>query len=359
MIPLEDLGYFPYFSAQFELLPERLGWVPARVMSESHGIYQLAGCRVERGELAGRLRAELGPLERPAPGDWVAVSDTASPALIQQVLDRRTLLKRRAANSDTATQIVAANVDWFFIVTSANEELNLRRLERYLAAVWDSGASPLVVLNKADLVDDPTSLLAAIEGVAPGCPIVPLSALSGFGIDQVYATLKHGTTVALIGSSGVGKSTLINRLLGTDSQATANVGWDGKGRHTTSTRQLRVLAGSALLLDTPGMREFGMTDTADGLECAFADIRSLAEQCRFRDCQHASEPKCAVRAAAERGLLSLERLESYHKLKREIRAIRSRQDPLLAATVKRQRKSFARASRARARQDRKRQRDSD
>src|SRR5690606_39556218 len=242
---------------------------PARVSAESHGLFQLVGCDATLGELTGKLRAQLKAVERPVSGDWVAVSEQGDRATIRHVLDRRTQLVRRAAFSDLP-QVVAANVDVFFIVTSATNELNQRRLERYLTAVWDSGADPVLVLNKTDLVPDPSPLLASIERVALDAPVVAVSALSGSGFDALESYLEAGKTVAFIGSSGVGKSSLANRLLGQASLATQATGWDERGRHTTTNRQLLVIPGRGVLVDTPGMRELGMVDDESGLSTAFA-----------------------------------------------------------------------------------------
>lgn len=348
MSSIEALGYTPFFSAQFELLPERDTLRPARVSAESQGLFHLLGCEATLGELAGKLRSQLKAVTRPACGDWVAVSEQGDRATIRHVLDRRTQLVRRAAFSDLP-QVIAANVDVFFIVTSANQELNPRRLERYLTAVWDSGADPVLVLNKIDLVEDAAALEASVRGVAGEATVVSVSAHSGQGMAELESLLSATKTVSFVGSSGVGKSSLANRILGHELQATQDTSAEAKGRHTTTRRELVVVPGRGVLIDTPGMREFGMIDDDGGLDSAFADIASRAQLCRFRDCQHETEPGCAVLAATEAGELSPERLTSYRKLKREVRAAQARQDPLLGANVKRRWKSINKAMRRRSR----------
>lgn len=346
---LDGLGYTHYFSVQFDLLPNPNELTPARVSATSHGLYQLVGGWTGLAELSGKLRERLRPLERPTTGDWVAVTPGAERATIRHVLDRRTLLKRRAAFSEGTPQAIAANVDVFFIVTSANLELNPRRLERYLTAVWDSGADPVLVLNKVDLISDAEPLCDTLNGVAAGAPVVRVSAVSGAGMTYLLSHFPPESTVSFIGSSGVGKSTLANRLLGQPLQATQAVGAGAKGRHTTTQRELIVVPGRGALIDTPGMREFGVLEDEGGLDVAFADIARVAERCRFRNCQHEGEPACAVIEAAETGEIAAPRLASYHKLKREIAAAQRRLDPVLAANTKRRWKAIAKANRKRFR----------
>lgn len=348
MSSVDQLGYQPFFSVQFELLPDAHDLLPARVVSESHGLYELGGAEAQLGELTGTLRKKLRPTQRPTTGDWVAIREAGERAQIQHVLERRTCLRRRGASSELP-QVIAANVDVFFVVTSANRDLNPRRLERYLAAVLDSGADPVVVLNKLDLVDDPTDCLRKLETVALETPVVCVSALTRVGLADLERYLQPGKTVSFIGSSGVGKSSLINCLLGFEHQSTGDVGSDAKGRHTTTARQLIVTSEHGIVIDTPGMRELGMVDDDGGLEAAFADLGGFAEACRFRDCQHESEPGCGVQAAVQSGKLPAERLISYHKLRREVRAAQARQDPVLRANVKRRWKSITKSTRKRLR----------
>jgi len=348
MSSIHALGYTPFFSAQFELLPDNDQLCPARVSAESHGLFQLIGCTATIGELSGKLRSQLKAAARPVSGDWVAVSEHGDRATIRHVLDRRTQLVRRAASSDVP-QTIAANVDVFFIVTSANQELNPRRLERYLTAVWDSGADPVLVLNKVDLVLDVAALEASVRAVAGEAQIVSASAYTGQGMAELESLLAASKTVSFIGSSGVGKSSLANRILGHELQATQETDSQAKGRHTTTRRELVVVPGRGVLIDTPGMREFGILEDEGGIDSAFADIASRAQHCRFRDCSHDTEPGCAVQAATQTGELPLERLASYHKLKREVRAAQARQDPVLAANVKRRWKSLSKSLKRRSR----------
>jgi ribosome biogenesis GTPase len=346
---LASLGFDAFFSDQLARFEgERL--VPARVVSEGQNAFHLAGCRAPLGDLSGRLRS-AGKLERPVVGDWVAVLDGEHRALIQHVLDRRTTLVRRAAGTRDEPQIVAVNVDVFFVVTSANRDLNERRLERYVTAVWNSGAEPVIVLNKVDLAADRGEMLDAIERVAIGVPVVEVSAVTGEGLDELRSHIAPGKTVGFIGSSGVGKSSLMNRLLGRELQATAGLRHDERGRHTTTARQLVELPEGGVLIDTPGMRELGLLDDVGGVEASFADVLAFAEQCKFRDCAHAGEPGCAVEAAVASGELPAERLASYRKLLREIAAAERSRNPILAGRTKARWKAIHKALRARAKID--------
>jgi ribosome biogenesis GTPase len=348
-LELEELGFGPYFATQLDSLERtRPGLVPARIAADGAGIYHLLGSQARLGELSGRLRHELSGIDRPAVGDWVAVADDAERAVIHHVLRRRTALIRRAADTEASAQMIAANVDVFCLVTSANRDLNPRRIERYLTAVWESGANPVVVLNKVDLVDDLTPLRQAISAVTLGVPVVELSALTGTGIDMLRGHVGRGTTVGFIGSSGVGKSSLINRLVGREVQHVSDIREDdARGRHTTTRRELVLLPGGGVLIDTPGMRELGLIEDDGGLDATFADIAEIARACRFNDCLHESEPGCAVQAALDARTLDANRLESYRKLQREIAAIERRRDPILAANERRRWKTIHKELRAR------------
>ncbi len=250
-------------------------------------------------------------------GDWVAVGQSGT---IEGVLPRRSVFVRQAAGTGRETQIVAANVDVVFLVTSLNSELNLRRLERYLTLAWESGAAPVIILSKADRAVPSTTLLPEVEAVAAGVPVHVTSAMTGEGMDALRAHLLPHRTGALLGSSGVGKSTVINFLLGYERQSTGKVReGDDKGRHTTTRRELVLLPGGGILIDTPGMRELQVADAGHGLLSAFDDVEALAAQCAFGDCTHGPEPGCAVKAAVQSGALPADRLESYHKLVRELR----------------------------------------
>ncbi|MDQ3227888.1 MAG: ribosome small subunit-dependent GTPase A [Chloroflexota bacterium] len=345
-VELSDLGYGPFFSTQIDRL-DRPDLVPARIAADGPGIYPLLGCRAPLGELSGRLRHELHETARPAAGDWVAVADNEDRAIIQHVLRRRTAMVRRAADSESTAQTIAANVDVLCLVSSANRDLNLRRIERYLTAVWDSGATPVIVLNKVDLVADVAPMIESITSVALAVPIVQVSALTGLGIDALRDRVGQGTTVGLVGSSGVGKSSLINRLVGREVQHVRDIREDdARGRHTTTRRELVLLSGGGVLIDTPGMRELGLIEDEGGVDAAFADIAGIAQHCRFNDCRHESEPGCAVQEALFAGALSAERLQSYRKLQREIAAVDRKRDPVLAANERRRWKTITKEMRA-------------
>jgi len=263
---------------------------------------------------------------------------------------------RRAAGSASGIQIVAANVDLFFIVTSANRDFNVRRLERYLAAVWDSGADPVFVLNKIDLGNNIHDMAAAMAETGFGVPVVLVSARTGEGLRDLRDHLGPGKTVGLIGSSGVGKSTLVNCLLGRDAQHVKTLRRDEKGRHATTRRELIELPEGGILIDTPGMRELGLVEDVGGVDHIFADINELGKKCRFRDCRHRGEPHCAVTAAVEAGELDAARLASYLKLQREIAANEWRRDPTHTGRAKRRWKSISKAIKALERSDPKRKR---
>jgi ribosome biogenesis GTPase len=265
--------------------------------------------------------------------------------VIHGVLPRRTSISRKAAWLATEEQVLAANIDVVFLVAGLDGDLNLRRLERYLATVWNSGADPVVVLSKADLCDDVAGAVAAVEAIAAGVPIHVASGLTGEGVDGLRAYTTRNRTVALLGSSGVGKSTLINHLRGEDVQAVAAVRSDGRGRHTTTTRELVRLPGGGLLLDTPGMRELQLWDVEEGFDTTFADIEELAGRCRFSDCGHNGEPGCAVEEALGNGTLDAQRYGSYRKLQRELHALAVRQDKRLQAEARKDRRRFGRAQR--------------
>jgi ribosome biogenesis GTPase / thiamine phosphate phosphatase len=340
---LVELGWDPGWAAAF--LPyDAAGWSPARVVVAHRDAWRLATVAGDRDAvISGRLRHEAaGPGDLPAVGDWVAVTGTAADAttVIQAVLPRRAAFTRNTGG-DTATllgeQVMAANVDVVFVVAGLDGDFNLRRLERYLAVAWAGGSTPVLLLNKADVAADVEGLRVAAEAVAPGVEVRTLSALTGDGVAELAADhLPPGRTAVVLGSSGVGKSTLVNALVGEDRLATGAVrDDDSRGRHTTTHRELVRLPGGALLIDTPGIRSLGVAGAAAGIEDAFADIAELAAGCRFGDCSHDSEPGCNVKAALADGRLDRERLASQRKLEREAMRVAMANDPLLRAVERR------------------------
>jgi ribosome biogenesis GTPase / thiamine phosphate phosphatase len=318
---LEDLGWSSRMASAFE--PHAAaGLCPARVSLEHTHIYRVLSPEGEQlARIAGRLRHQAGGrADYPAVGDWVAIdaSSAGGDARIRAVLPRFSRFSRRAAGDPTEEQVVAANIDVVFLVSGLDHDFNPRRIERYVLTAWDSGASPVIVLNKADLVDDLAPFLDQVMPVAQGAPVVTVSAKRPESVAALRAHLGRGRTAALLGSSGVGKSSLANVLIGEERLRTREVREsDSRGRHTSSNRQLILLGHEGILIDTPGMRELQLWDTADSLTGAFGDIDTLAEGCRFRDCRHAGEPGCAVATAIEAGTLPAARLESYHKLQQE------------------------------------------
>ncbi|MGN0997530.1 MAG: ribosome small subunit-dependent GTPase A [Candidatus Ventricola sp.] len=293
---------------------------PGRIVAQERGLYRAVfDCGERLAEVSGRLLHQaVSAVDTPCVGDFVMADTAPERAVIRAVLPRRSLLVRRAAGAGREAQGVAANVDTAFLCMSLNHNFNVRRLERYLAMAYDSGASPVVLLTKADLCADVRAALDSLPlAVREGAPVCVVSAAQEAGCQALLPYLAPGRTVAFIGSSGVGKSTLINRLLGEERLDTQAVGFGDRGRHTTTRRELFMLPGGAMVIDTPGMRELGLWDADDGLGRAFADIEALAAQCRFASCTHGSEPGCAVRRAITDGELDEERLLAFGKLRRE------------------------------------------
>jgi ribosome biogenesis GTPase len=270
-------------------------------------------------------------------------------AVIRFVVPRRSAFVRKTAGNATSAQVVAANVDIALIATALPGDLYTRRLERYLTLAWESGAAPVVVLTKCDLADDVAASVAEAGLAAPGADVLAVSAVTGDGMDRLALQLRSGSTAVLLGSSGVGKSTLVNWLLGVEHQRTAAVTAEGKGVHTTTHRELVRLANGALLIDTPGMRELQLWSADDGLDAAFADLDAFAAGCRFRDCVHDSEPGCAVRAAVESGELLAGRLEHWHQLRRELAYLARKQDERAMAEMRSRIRSLTRGLRTRLR----------
>jgi ribosome biogenesis GTPase len=329
-VQLSDLGWDSFFDAQLTN-EERVSRTPARIVWEGRGAYRVStGIDEWRGELSGRLRHEaVCRADLPTTGDWVVVSARPGQpgATIRRVLKRRTAFSRKSAGRSSEEQVVAANVDTVLLVTSLNRDFSLSRLERYLALVWESGANPVIVLSKADVCDDIETRRAEASAAAAGVEVIVTSGARGEGLGELAARVRSGGTTAFVGSSGVGKSTLINALLGEARQAVRPIREDDdRGRHSTTSRQLFVLPGGGVLLDTPGMRELQLLDADAGLDLAFSDIESLAARCQFRDCSHEIEPGCAVMSAAACGALDERRVERYRKLRREQAFLDARRD---------------------------------
>ncbi|MEP7270070.1 MAG: ribosome small subunit-dependent GTPase A [Acidobacteriota bacterium] len=353
---LAQFGWNEHLANLFETAAQQ-GLEPGRVVFEDNIGYRVQTARLEiYSTVSGRLRHEAsGREDLPAVGDWVSVrvsSDDAR-AVIHSVLPRRSCFTRKVTGARTAQQIVGANIDTIFLVTSLNQDFNLRRIERYLSMAWEGGAQPVVVLSKADLCPDVQILTEAVREVARAVPVHPVSVVSGDGLDSLAGYIRFGETVALLGSSGVGKSTLINFFVGYHRQQVKEVReHDDRGKHATRRRELILLPQGGLLLDTPGMRELQLWEGGEGVQATFDDIEALALNCFFGDCQHESEPRCAVRNARAEGQLDSERLESYLKLQRELRKFKLKHDEVARKLEKQQSKKLGHFVKERAREKR-------
>lgn len=346
---LNDYGWSDALQADFQPFAAP-GLTPARIIVKQRGGYRLI---TPDGEVdaraSGPLMKAASDAERPTAGDWVVAElrPGETTALVHEVLPRRTAFIRKASGPRGGAQVVAANVDVAFLVASLNADLNLRRLERYLATTYESGADPVIVLTKADLMDDTAATVGEVEAIAFGAPVLAISSKTGAGLAAVEALLPPGRTAVLLGSSGAGKSTLLNALAGEERMATAAIReGDARGRHTTTHRELVLLPSGGLILDTPGMRELGLWEAEAGVATAFEDVEALAADCRFADCAHGAEPGCAVRAAIASGALLEERLRAYEKLQAELAYERRREDPRAAQETRKLWASRHKAARA-------------
>ncbi len=345
MPALDALGWDAERASVFEQLQDD-NLFPARVAAQHRGEFVLFA---EQGELRARAAGRLfyehdvgGQL--PAVGDWVAVTP---PATIAAILLRRSAFIRKNAGQDSTEQVLAANVDAAFLLAGLDDDFSLRRLERYITTAWESGAQPIVVLTKADLSADVSVAVLEVETVAIGVPVHAVSNVTGDGLAALDPYLQPGRTVVLLGSSGVGKSTLLNRLAGEEVMLTREVAADGTGRHTTTHRELVRLPSGGLVIDTPGLRELQFWE--GDLSAAFEDIEALALECKFRNCAHLREPDCAVLAAVDGGTLELDRLRSWRKLQRELDAIAARTDTRLRIARKKRWKQMASVARQKSR----------
>lgn len=342
---LQQLGWGSFFQAL---------WVdhslrPARVIAQGGGRFLVHdGSR----ELSAAIRGRLCDQENfpPVVGDWIGLSlsdtdrDAENSHVVEEIFARRTAIMRQQAGRTFGAQVLAANVDRVVLMMAMDQDFSLHRLERYLTLVWDSGATPIIVLSKADLADDPSLFAREAEQRAMGFPVICLSNVSGQGRAELDSVLQPEETIVLLGSSGVGKSTLVNRLGGAGLRQTGSVRpSDGKGRHTTTDRHLIRLPSGVLVIDTPGMREVQLWAGEDSLQQTFAEIADLAAGCRFRDCRHQGEPGCAVTEAVDRGEIAADRLESFHQLRAEIRHLQRQSDPRKASEHKSEVKKIHRA----------------
>ncbi len=328
MITLESYGYTDFFERQITDKEKELGLIPARIISIQKETYKLISvCGENNGKLKGSVFYQDNELKTyPAVGDFVLIkANSQGEDIIYRVLERYSAFSRAnpslpAKISGASAQMVASNFDYVFVMTSLNHDFNLRRLERYLTAAWQSGGTPVIILTKADLCTDYEEKLSCVEEIAPGVAVHAISCYTGLGLDALDRYLISGKTLVFMGSSGIGKSSLVNALAGKELMKVKDIREDdSKGHHTTTYRQLFALESGALIIDTPGMRELGIWSADEGVSEVFSDIEELISSCRFHDCHHKTEPGCAVKKALSDGTLSLSRYQSYQKLEKEAR----------------------------------------
>lgn len=350
---LTTFGWSEFFEANFESYAGQ-GFMPGRVTLEHKNLFRVYTRYGEVfAEISGKLRHEAtSRRDLPAVGDWVVIraQREGGRAIIHAVLPRRTCFARKLVGSRTEEQIVAANVDTVFLLTSLNQDFSLRRIERYLLIAWESGANPIIILSKSDLCDRVADPINDIQAVAHGVPIHAISVVTGNGLQDIAQYFKRGQTVALLGSSGVGKSTLINHLAGVDRLKVQTVREsDDRGKHTTTHRELVLLPAGGLVLDTPGMRELQLWEGDESLQLVFDDIEALAASCFFSDCQHQDEPRCAVREALVAGTIDAGRYQSYEKLQKELKYVARKKDKVSEILERKKWKKLSRLATERAR----------
>lgn len=346
---LEYLGWDDFFASNFQMLRQQ-GLTVARVAIEHRNTYILYSEFGEiSGEVTGKLRHQAMQAEDfPAVGDWVVIRirESEKSATIQRVLPRKSKFSRQSIGAITKEQIVAANVDTVFLVSGLDGDFNPRRIERYLILAWESGANPVILLNKADLCENIEDCLNQVENIALGVPTITISAANSQGLNALQPYLQPGKTVALLGSSGVGKSTITNQLKGEAVQAVKAVRQgDDRGRHTTTHRELILLPNGSLIIDTPGMRELQIWASEQSLQSTFEDIEVLAQECRFRNCQHQQEPGCAVQQALQSGELDYSRFLSYQKLQKELDYLSQKQEQKVYIDTKKRWKKITKSMR--------------
>ncbi|HJT29467.1 MAG TPA: ribosome small subunit-dependent GTPase A [Pyrinomonadaceae bacterium] len=347
-VDLTTFGWSKFFEVNFKSYAD-MGYTCGRVTLEHRNLFRVYTQNGEvLAEISGKLRHEAtSRRDLPAVGDWVVIRDRV---MIHAILPRKTSFARKVAGSRTEEQIVGTNVDTVLLLTSLNHDFSLRRIERYLIIAWESGANPVIVLSKSDLCDRVADSINEIQSVARGVSIHAISSITGSGLQDIAQYFKRGETVALLGSSGVGKSTLINHLAGVERLRVQTVReHDDRGRHTTTHRELVLLPAGGLVLDTPGMRELQLWDGDESLQLVFDDIEALAERCYFGDCQHQDEPRCVVREALAAGTIDAGRYQSYEKLQKELKYQARRKDKLSEIVEKKKWKKLSRLATERAR----------